>query len=133
MPLTPTTCFSVGLVSRYKHAIDAFSGDYVDRGLFSAETISLLVCLKLRYPHRVQLIRGNHESRAVTQVCPLHSVYLAQSYTLPRIMVFTHSTNVSYLAYLFNEGFTPKSSANTGHPTYGRTSRTCSTSSPCPL
>jgi hypothetical protein len=42
----------------------------VDRGLHSVETISLLTCLKLRYPERVQLIRGNHESRAVTQVCP---------------------------------------------------------------
>ena len=40
----------------------------MDRGLFSVETISLLTCLKLRYPDRVQLIRGNHESRAVTQV-----------------------------------------------------------------
>lgn len=30
-----------------------FLGDFVDRGAFSINTISLLVCLKLRYPTRV--------------------------------------------------------------------------------
>lgn len=44
-----------------------FLGDYVDRGMFLVETITLLICLKLRYPQRVLLVRGNHELRQVTQ------------------------------------------------------------------
>lgn len=43
-------------------------GDFVDRGFHSVETFLLLLSLKVRYPDRITLIRGNHESRQITQV-----------------------------------------------------------------
>mmetsp|Transcript_11725 Transcript_11725/g.43697 ORF Transcript_11725/g.43697 Transcript_11725/m.43697 type:complete len:299 (-) Transcript_11725:58-954(-) len=58
--------FRVGGDSPYTNYV--FLGDFVDRGYHSVETWLLLLALKVRFPTRVTLLRGNHECRQITQV-----------------------------------------------------------------
>jgi serine/threonine-protein phosphatase PP1-1 len=85
-PERPPAAADVAAVSQPSDSRFVFLGDFVDRGYFSLETFTLLMCLKAksvprnshprdmhanviaRYPDRIVLVRGNHESRQITQV-----------------------------------------------------------------
>ncbi|OHT11208.1 Serine/threonine-protein phosphatase 6 catalytic subunit [Tritrichomonas foetus] len=45
-----------------------FLGDYVDRGYCSIETFAFLALLKIKYPQKMHIIRGNHEYRQINQI-----------------------------------------------------------------
>ncbi|XP_030372578.1 serine/threonine-protein phosphatase alpha-2 isoform-like [Scaptodrosophila lebanonensis] len=49
-----------------------FLGNYVDRGQNSIETITLLLCYKIKYPDCVFMLRGNHESQALNRIHGFH-------------------------------------------------------------
>lgn len=42
-----------------------FLGDYVDRGAHSLETICLLMALKVKFPEKIHMLRGNHEDKFI--------------------------------------------------------------------
>ena len=55
-----------------------FLGNYIDLGKFSVHSVALLFALKLRYPDRITLLRGNHECRRLSQIYGLYGECMRQ-------------------------------------------------------
>ena len=56
---------NIGDIAFYKYV---FLGDFVDRGHKCLEVMCLLLALKIKYPKRIFLIRGNHECHAMNEM-----------------------------------------------------------------
>ncbi|EAS04969.2 ser/thr phosphatase family protein (macronuclear) [Tetrahymena thermophila SB210] len=45
-----------------------FLGNYINKGHYSIECFSYLIALKLRYPSRITLLRGSHETTSTSKI-----------------------------------------------------------------
>ena len=62
--------FNIG--GKPPHTNYIFLGNFIHSGYYNLETLSLLLCLKVRYPKRIFLIRGSQESKETSYIYGLY-------------------------------------------------------------
>lgn len=81
-----------------------FLGDYVDRGDRSIEVLVLLYALKINYPDRITLLRGNHECKRMTEYFTF-KLECTKRYSLDLFNSSVESFMTLPLAAILNEQF----------------------------
>ena len=57
----------IDIISKKKPEYVIFLGDIVDRGIKQLECLTLILALKIRYPNKYYLLKGNHETLEMNQ------------------------------------------------------------------
>lgn len=91
------------LIDDYKGHLFVFLGDYGDRGPMQTQTFNLVSALALRYPNRVLMLRGNHETASVaTRYGFYHQI--VRDYSQSAFKHYTSAFSVLPMAVFTNHG-----------------------------